>query len=255
MGKSVEMLANAIAEMRTYGEGFIIADQSPSLMDMAVIRNTNTKIIMRLPDEGDRLLVGKAAGLNDVQIEEVSKLETGVAAISQSGWLEPVLCKIDMLDNDKRKRLMYSSQKWIPKDIQALRKFFANTFTETKKELNAEEVDIVRKWKDRIAFDVGWKNDELIRENAIAVVEDAISLKHITDDEKWLLASVVVGTRVSSAKTPDTLREVINNEFMSRFGLEADSEIVRNIVGLMLTRLPIIMQTAMERACIERIVR
>ncbi|MCB6536246.1 hypothetical protein LI210_22360, partial [Parabacteroides distasonis] len=27
-GKSVEMLANAIAEMRTYGEGFIIVDQS-----------------------------------------------------------------------------------------------------------------------------------------------------------------------------------------------------------------------------------
>ena len=42
-GKSVEMLANAIAEMRTYGEGFIIADQAPGLLDMSVIRNTNTK--------------------------------------------------------------------------------------------------------------------------------------------------------------------------------------------------------------------
>ena len=36
-GKSVEMLTNAIAEMRTYGEGFIIADQAPGLLDMAVI--------------------------------------------------------------------------------------------------------------------------------------------------------------------------------------------------------------------------
>ncbi len=50
LGKSVEMLANAIAEMRTYGEGFVIADQAPGLLDMSVIRNTNTKIIMRLPD-------------------------------------------------------------------------------------------------------------------------------------------------------------------------------------------------------------
>jgi len=57
-GKSVEMLANAIAEMRTYGEGFIIADQAPGLLDMSVIRNTNTKIILRLPDEEDRKLVG-----------------------------------------------------------------------------------------------------------------------------------------------------------------------------------------------------
>ncbi len=54
LGKSVEMLTNAIAEMRTYGEGFIIADQSPGLLDLAVIRNTNTKIILRLPEYSDR---------------------------------------------------------------------------------------------------------------------------------------------------------------------------------------------------------
>jgi hypothetical protein len=95
IGKSVEMLANSIAEMRTYGEGFVIADQSPGLLDMSVIRNTNTKIILRLPDFSDRELVGKAAGLTDNQIVELAKLEKGVAAISQSDWLEPVLCKID----------------------------------------------------------------------------------------------------------------------------------------------------------------
>lgn len=95
LGKSVEMISNSIAEMRTYGEGFIIADQSPGLLDLSVIRNTNTKIIMRLPDLSDRELVGKAAGLNDDQIAELSRLEQGVATIVQSGWIEPVLCKVD----------------------------------------------------------------------------------------------------------------------------------------------------------------
>ena len=94
-GKSVEMLSNSIAEMRTYGEGFIIADQAPGLLDMAAIRNTNTKIILRLPDLSDRELVGRAAGLNDHQIAELAKLETGVAAVSQNDWLEPVLCRVD----------------------------------------------------------------------------------------------------------------------------------------------------------------
>jgi hypothetical protein len=94
VGKSVEMISNAIAEMRTYGEAFIIADQAPALLDMAAIRNTNTKIIMRLPDYTDRELVGKSAGLNENQIEELSRLEVGVACVSQSGWLEPVLTKI-----------------------------------------------------------------------------------------------------------------------------------------------------------------
>lgn len=95
IGKSVEMLANAIAEMRTYGEGFIIADQAPGMMDMSVIRNTNTKIIMRLPDQSDRELVGRAANLNDEQITELAKLPCGVAAIYQNEWVQPVLCKID----------------------------------------------------------------------------------------------------------------------------------------------------------------
>lgn len=94
LGKSVELLANSIAEMRTYGEGFIIADQSPGLLDMSVIRNTNTKIILRLPDRTDRELVGYAAGLNDEQIEELAKLKQGVAAVYQNDWVEPVLVQI-----------------------------------------------------------------------------------------------------------------------------------------------------------------
>ena len=93
-GKSVEMLANAIAEMRTYGEGFVIADQAPGLLDLSVIRNTNTKIIMRLPDQGDRELVGRAANLNDDQIAELAKLPCGVAAVYQNEWVQPILCKI-----------------------------------------------------------------------------------------------------------------------------------------------------------------
>lgn len=95
LGKSVEMLSNAIAEVRTYGEGFIIADQAPGLLDMSVIRNTNTKIIMRLPDAEDRELVGKAANLSEDQIKELAKLPTGVAAIYQNNWIEPVLCQIN----------------------------------------------------------------------------------------------------------------------------------------------------------------
>lgn len=95
LGKSVEMLTNSIAEMRTYGEGFIIADQAPALLDVAVIRNTNTKIIMRLPDLSDRELVGKAANLNDDQITELAKLPRGVAAVYQNEWVQAVLCKVE----------------------------------------------------------------------------------------------------------------------------------------------------------------
>lgn len=102
-GKSVEMLSNAIAEMRTYGEGFIIADQSPSAVDISAIRNTNTKIIMRLPDEADRRLAGRAAALKDDQLDEIAKLPKGVAVVYQNDWLEPVLCKVDHFTDPEKK--------------------------------------------------------------------------------------------------------------------------------------------------------
>lgn len=100
--KSVEMLTNAIAEMRTYGEGFIIADQSPHAVDISAIRNTNTKIVMRLPDEADRRLIGKSATLNDDQLEEIARLPRGVAVVYQNDWLEPVLCKVDKFSGSVR---------------------------------------------------------------------------------------------------------------------------------------------------------
>lgn len=100
LGKSVEMLSNAIAEMRTYGEGFIIVDQAPGLLDMAAIRNTNTKIIMRLPDQEDRELVGRAANLNDDQIQELVKLPCGVGAIYQNEWIQPILCKVNRFETN-----------------------------------------------------------------------------------------------------------------------------------------------------------
>lgn len=98
-GKSVEMMTNAIAEMRTYGEGFIIVDQAPGLLDLSVIRNTNTKICLRLPSLEDREIVGKSMNLNDNQIEELAKLETGVAAVIQSNWKEGCLVKFNYMSS------------------------------------------------------------------------------------------------------------------------------------------------------------
>lgn len=120
-GKSVEMISNAIAEMRTYGEGFIIVDQSPSAVDISAIRNTNTKIIMRLPDESDRCLAGKAAGLKDEQVDEIAKLPKGVAVVYQNDWVEPVLCKIQKYKGQEG-RFLYKSVTIVDKSTPKLKK-------------------------------------------------------------------------------------------------------------------------------------
>ncbi|MBP9993672.1 MAG: ATP-binding protein [bacterium] len=98
LGKSVEMISSSIAEMRTYGEGFIIADQSPSMLDRSAISNTNTKIIMTLPNKDDREMAGNSTSLTEPQKTELSRLKTGVAVVFQKGWEEAVLCKINRFE-------------------------------------------------------------------------------------------------------------------------------------------------------------
>lgn len=96
LGKSVEMIADVMSHIRTYGEGFIIVDQSPSAIDESAIRNTNTKIVMNLPDGEDCLIAGRAMSLTkDKQISKLSRLATGEAVVWQRGWNEAVLALVN----------------------------------------------------------------------------------------------------------------------------------------------------------------
>jgi len=103
VGKSVEILTNTIAEIRTYGEGFIIVDQSPSSVDIAAIKNTNTKIVLRTPEANDRETVGRSMGLTEDQVNEISKLPSGVAVVYQNDWINPVLTMVNKADIVEKK--------------------------------------------------------------------------------------------------------------------------------------------------------
>jgi len=180
-GKSVEMISNAIAEMRTYGEGFIIADQSPTSVDLSAIKNTNTKIIMRLPDESDRRLAGKAAALKDDQLDEIAKLHKGVAVVYQNDWVEPVLCKVKKYEgveseyqyNDKNLlmsanekafkieylKLLYKGRvnENIEPDIDSLVRLLAEIYPSTGRRIEVEA--FVREYKERGSLSI-WNNEK-----------------------------------------------------------------------------------------------
>lgn len=141
--KAVEMISNAIAEMRTYGEGFIIADQSPSAVDISAIRNTNTKIIMRLPEENDRKIAGKSAALKDEQINEIARLPKGVAVVYQNDWIEAVLCQINKFDGEEREysykdEEIYNEKKKIN---STLINFILNNRLDSPDRINQKEVE------------------------------------------------------------------------------------------------------------------
>lgn len=220
-GKSVEMLANAIAEMRTYGEGFIIADQSPGLLDPSVIRNTNTKILMRLPDQSDRVLVGKSIGLNDDQIIELAKLEVGVAAVYQNNWLEAVLCKVNYFTKE-------SPYQFEPSDVDSSPwkdRFLRHMLADDRKDslVSAEDVDNLKKWIGSLETGVGAKN------NLLDVV---VQNRQITDGQRnELLYQMVKGAalcqRAENLYPPDGIPVFLDSAISDR--LQVSQELASEI--------------------------
>ncbi|MBO5054786.1 MAG: DUF87 domain-containing protein [Lachnospiraceae bacterium] len=117
VGQSVEMISNSIKEMRTYGEGFIIIDQSPMAVDESVIENTSTKMVLNIPSKDASKEMGSALALNEKQTMELSRLNVGVAAIMQKGWLQPVLMKVDYWEN-KYEAEIQVSQDMLLKEVR-----------------------------------------------------------------------------------------------------------------------------------------
>lgn len=158
ISKSVEMIVNSIAEMRTYGEGFIIVDQSPTSVDIAAIKNTNTKIIMRLPEEEDCRVAGHSVSLTEQQVNELAKLETGVAVIMQNNWYEPVLVKINQATH-----IFVGSGK--PITLKQLKEFRSVVLSELIEQFEiTDEQDISKVIRKVESFDIlPAKKEEMLR--------------------------------------------------------------------------------------------
>jgi len=236
-GKSVEMLANAIAEMRAYGEGFIIADQSPGLMDMSVIRNTNTKIIMRLPDESDRMLAGKAAGLSDMQIGEISRFEVGVAAVSQSGWLEPVLSKIDKFDDEKPLSDRYIKEyknvpykfEWNDNESPAIKQFFNTAFGVEKPDLSAETIDTIRRWSK------SFKVSNKVR----IVIEHILEGEDISDKQQMILIGGLFIEKIRFISDREKAISKVKEAMINQYNFTEQDEVIRCINKVFVKYFPV----------------
>ena len=222
-GKSVEMITNAIAEMRTYGEAFIIADQAPMLLDEAVIRNTNTKIVLRLPDENDRKIVGGALALNDEQIKHLSKLPNHVAAVYQSDWIEPVLCEIDAFNfMEFKKGLIYSAEK--SRGKYSISDLLLDLMVLDNRELNKNEIIEMIHKVERVSLAL-----ESIERNEIISVSARSLLNYIVGGE-FIGKSVFSIMQDQDDVASENLR-ILAERIKSEFELR-DIELSYRIIGI-----------------------
>jgi hypothetical protein len=87
--RSLEGFANALAEVRAYGEGLIVADQSPSKLIRDVVRNTGTKVSFRTLDPADQELLAGSLNLKADAGRALAGLATGEALCGQLGAARP----------------------------------------------------------------------------------------------------------------------------------------------------------------------
>ena len=157
---SVEMISNAIREMRTYGEGFIIADQSSSVMDPSVLSNTQTKVFFMMPRHEDISAACDAASLTDEQGRELARLPRGTAMVWQNNWTDAVLCRINYFDTDRISPYTYEL-KDTPETDRELAALAARVLIRNKCRVHSfvhEEMPDATFWDTR-AFTLGRKRE------------------------------------------------------------------------------------------------
>lgn len=93
-GKAVEHFTNMIAEMRSYGQGVIVAEQIPTKLAPDVIKNSSTKIVQRIVSADDQQTIANTIGITGDDAIQLGSLETGFAYCHKEGMVLPTLVKI-----------------------------------------------------------------------------------------------------------------------------------------------------------------
>ena len=94
-GKAVEHFTNMLAEMRSYGQGVIVAEQIPSKISPDIIKNSSNKIIHRIVSKDDQEIIANTVGLSSSDAVYLGNSRTGYAICHKEGMIQPVIIKVD----------------------------------------------------------------------------------------------------------------------------------------------------------------
>ena len=90
---TVKALQNMIAEIRSYGTGILIADQSPSAVSRPIVANTDIKVSFRLVQGEEKAILADSTGMEETQKQYLGKLGVGEAFVYYSRLDAPQMVK------------------------------------------------------------------------------------------------------------------------------------------------------------------
>ena len=99
-GKAVEHFTNMLAEMRSYGQGVIVAEQIPTKLAPDVIKNSSNKIVHRIVARDDQDAIANTIGVYPDDAIYLGNLKTGYALCHKEGMVQPVIVKVTEVESD-----------------------------------------------------------------------------------------------------------------------------------------------------------
>lgn len=141
-GKAIQSFADMLAEMRAYGVGLIIAEQSPTRITRQVIKNTATKIIHQLVDAEDWRLMSDSMALTEEEGRSLVSLPCGQALVFSTGMDRPLRVQIDPSSLTKAVK-NYSQH---TSSIHSLRSLALARILQDDKRMWMESIRLVATW-------------------------------------------------------------------------------------------------------------
>jgi hypothetical protein len=104
-GATIKSLQDMIAEIRSYGTGIIIADQSPTKVSREVVANTDIKIAFRLVQSSEKDLIADSTNMDNSASQRISRLKPGEAYVYFSRLENPQLVMTEDIREKEKIRL------------------------------------------------------------------------------------------------------------------------------------------------------
>lgn len=83
------LVKRMLAEIRSYGVGIVIADQSPRKVSTDVVALTDMKVVFRLVEATDKQIIADSMNMSEAQVQRMSRLKPGEAFLFFNRLDEP----------------------------------------------------------------------------------------------------------------------------------------------------------------------
>ena len=109
-GTTIKAIQDMIAEIRSYGTGIIIADQSPTKVSREVVANTDIKVSFRLVQKDEKKLIAESTNMGEEEQDNLTRLRSGEAYVFYSLLDAPQYIKTEDIREKEGIRLSVSDE-------------------------------------------------------------------------------------------------------------------------------------------------